>query len=110
MSLCTIDGIQTLEKDEKFIEQFEQQVKKTIEEYQLINSDDKVVVAVSGGKDSTVLLNVLKNLGYDVEAITVDVHIGCYTKKNFENISKFCKKLGVKLYASSFRKSYGHLP
>jgi len=108
MSLCIINETHAVARDEQFIAQFEQTVKDMIEKFVLIEPQDKVVVAVSGGKDSTVLLHVLNKLGYDVEAVTVDVHIGCYTKKNFENITNFCAKLGVKLHASSFRKSYGY--
>jgi len=108
MNLCQIQQIETLSRDETFIASFELAVKKTIAEFKLIEPNDKVLVAVSGGKDSTVLLYVMKKLGYDVEALTIDVHIGCYTKQNFENIKKFCAQLGVKLHAFSFREEYGY--
>lgn len=37
-------------------------VKKTIEKFNLIKDEDKVVVGVSGGPDSICLLNVLHEL------------------------------------------------
>ncbi len=37
-------------------------VKETIKEHKLINDNDKIVVAVSGGADSVALLHVLHTL------------------------------------------------
>jgi tRNA(Ile)-lysidine synthase TilS/MesJ len=87
--------------------QFEQKVKNTIKDYNLIKPKDKVLVACSGGKDSTVVLYLLKKFGYNVEAITIDVAIGSYTKKNLENLRQVCKNLGVKLHEISLRKKFG---
>jgi len=83
-------------------------VKQTIAEYAMISSEDRILVAVSGGKDSTVLLYLLKTFGYDVEAVTVDAHIGCYSEENVKNIKQVCKDLGVKLHVAPFRKNYGN--
>jgi uncharacterized protein (TIGR00269 family) len=85
----------------------EQKVKKTIEKYGLIRKKDKILVACSGGKDSTVILQILKKLGYDVSAITVDALIGNYTKENLKNIKEFCEKQRVKLHIISFRDEFG---
>lgn len=94
--------------DKKFLSDFDMQVKNTIDKFNLINDDDRLFVAVSGGKDSSVLLYILKKLGYKVEAITVDVLIGKYTKKNLENIRIFCKDLEIKLHEISFRDTFGY--
>jgi len=86
---------------------FEQHIQNTIEEYKLFTKKDKVLVACSGGKDSTVTLVVLKKLGYKVEAITVDAHIGCYTKDNLQRLRDVCKEIDVKLYEIPFRERFG---
>jgi uncharacterized protein (TIGR00269 family) len=65
-------------------------------------------VAVSGGKDSTVCLYILKKLGYDIIGVTVDSVIGDYTKQNLENLRKTCKKYKIKLKEISFREEFGH--
>lgn len=94
-------------EDMKFIEGIDRKVRKTIAKYKLLTPEDKIIVAVSGGKDSTVCLHVLKKLGYNVEAVTIDVNIGDYTKKNLSNIKKYCKDNKIKLHILSFKKIFG---
>lgn len=87
---------------------FVQKVKQTIANHNLLSAEDKVIVAVSGGKDSTAILSILKELGYSVEALTIDVIIGKYTKQNLENIRKFCASINVKLHEVSFKTEFGY--
>lgn len=77
-----------------------------IREYDLIRPDDRVLVAVSGGKDSTVLLFKLQEF-FNVEAVTIDPHIPDYTDINLKNISDFCSRLGVKLHVVSLKEKTG---
>ena len=60
----------------QFIKNFEFKVKNTIKKFRLLDKKDKVLVACSGGKDSTVVLYILKKLNYNVEAITIDTGLG----------------------------------
>ncbi|MBD3260016.1 TIGR00269 family protein [Candidatus Woesearchaeota archaeon] len=93
--------------DSKFMRQIEKKVNETIKKYKMFSRKDKIGVAVSGGKDSTVCLHILKKLGYDVEAITVDAVIGDYTKENIKNLKKVCKENDIKLKIVSFRDEFG---
>jgi uncharacterized protein (TIGR00269 family) len=95
-------------KDRKFMDDAEKRIADTIKKFKLFSKDDKVGVAVSGGKDSTVCLYVLKKLGYNIIGITVDAVIGNYTKQNLENLRKTCKKYGIKLEEISFKDEFGH--
>jgi uncharacterized protein (TIGR00269 family) len=94
--------------DTRFIEYFEKKVRSTIRKYGLFTKKNKIGVAVSGGKDSIAVLYVLKKLGYDIEAITIDAHIGCYTEENLKNLKGVCKKYDIKLHEVSFRKEFGY--
>lgn len=50
-----------------------QQVEATITRYDLFRSGKRVAVAASGGKDSTCLLLILRELGYEVDPLVVDM-------------------------------------
>lgn len=92
---------------EAFVKEFEERVKKTITEYKLLKKKDKVIVAASGGKDSTVLLYLLKKLGYAVTALAIDEGIKGYRDKNLDDLKKFCKKEQIHLKIVSFKQAFG---
>jgi uncharacterized protein (TIGR00269 family) len=92
----------------KYILEFERKIVKNIAKLRLFSKKDKILVAASGGKDSTVILYILKKYGYNVEAITVDASISAYSKKNLENVIKFCKENKIKLNILVFRKEFGY--
>ena len=104
---CILELPEHIERDDAFIDRFEARVERTIAKYGLLNSDEKILIAVSGGKDSTALLYLLHKFGYEVEALTVDAKIGCYSAENLKNIKQFCSELGVKLHVVSFRETFG---
>lgn len=84
-----------------FCQYFEQKVKNTIDKYDLLPSE-KVAVAASGGKDSTVLLYILKKFNYDVVALAVDEKIPGYRDKTLDFLRGFCSRQGIKLDISDF--------
>ncbi len=92
----------------RFVSYFENRVKKTIRDYNLFTKKDKILVAVSGGKDSTTILYLLKKLGYNIEAAFVDVKIGKYYELNLKNITEFCKEHNIKLHVFDIRKEIGY--
>ncbi|MBN2112442.1 TIGR00269 family protein [Candidatus Woesearchaeota archaeon] len=93
--------------DKAFVKKIENKVKETIKKYKLFNKGEKILVAASGGKDSTTVLYILKKLGYNIEAVTIDVAMGSYTKNNLKNLTEFCKKEKINLYSMSLREEFG---
>ena len=58
-----------------FIDWFVTMTQRTIEHYRMFTPDDPVLVAVSGGKDSLALWDVLLRLGYRAEGMHIDLGI-----------------------------------
>ena len=87
--------------------QFESRVKQTIKKYNLLKKSDKVLVAVSGGKDSMTVLYLLKKFGYNVSALHINLEMGKWSEMHLNNIKKFCKELKVQLKIYSVRKEFG---
>ncbi|MEK6874810.1 MAG: TIGR00269 family protein [Nanoarchaeota archaeon] len=94
--------------DSDFVYAFEERVKNTIDQFQLLTNTKKILVAASGGKDSTTILYILKKLGYKITALTIDTHIGCYTEQNLTNITKFCEQYDIPLVAKDFYTEFGY--
>ena len=95
-----------------FTHYYERKVFKTIKQYKLIQKGDKIAVAASGGKDSTTLLYLLKNLCKDgrfcsIEAVAIDEGIHAYRDKTLKDLKAFCNKEKIKLHIFSYKKEFG---
>ena len=95
-----------------FIKYFEKKVLKTIRTYNLIEDNDHIGVAVSGGKDSTTLLYLLNKLvknrkDMKLTAIAIDEGIEGYRDKSLEFLNNFCKKNNVNLKIFSYKDNFG---
>jgi uncharacterized protein (TIGR00269 family) len=82
-------------------------VKDFIEQYDLVPSTGKILVAVSGGKDSSVLLYILKKLyPRRVYAATFNNHAPNFNH-HLNNIRKLTSSLNVKLNVISLKEITG---
>jgi uncharacterized protein (TIGR00269 family) len=92
-----------------FLKRFEEKVAATIRDFKLLRKGEKVVVASSGGKDSTATLFLLERLGYNVTALAIDEGIKGYRGKTLSNLKRFCKKSHIPIKIISFKdkSSYG---
>ena len=65
--------------DNKALNEFTGIIRKAVDDYHMIDDNDKVAVGVSGGKDSLLLLLALKHLQsyypkhFELEAITIEL-------------------------------------
>lgn len=90
-----------------FVEYFERKVKRTIERYKLLKPNEKVLVVVSGGKDSAVTAYVLKKLGYNVECLHINLGIGEYSEKSEQYVRKQCEVINAPLHIVRIRELLG---
>lgn len=73
-------------------------VRKAMDDYQMIEENDKIAVGISGGKDSLTLLYALQLLrrfypkSFTIHAFTVDLGFG---NQNFDAIKALCEDLNV---------------
>lgn len=95
-----------------FSESIEAKVRATIAKYGMFNFNDRIAVAVSGGKDSISLLHVLAKMERfrpkaSLVAVTVDEGIRGYRDEAKKIAEAQCKKLGVAHHVVSFKELYG---
>ncbi len=88
------------------VKKIENNVKKTLKKVGL-SKKDKILVAFSGGKDSTLVGYLLKKFGYNIEGIHIDLKIGDYSNKCLEAVKRFCDGLGVKLHVYDVKGEMG---
>lgn len=94
-----------------FIKYFEKKVFKTISKYNLIEKNDKIAVAISGGKDSLTLLYLLNKIAstrknIELFALLINEGIHNYRNKTIKDAKKFCKGYKIELKIYSYKKEF----
>jgi uncharacterized protein (TIGR00269 family) len=72
-----------------FLFYFQRQVERAIEKERMIAPGESVLVAVSGGKDSLALWDVLVGLGYSTTGLHLSLGIGEYSDASTERTAAF---------------------
>jgi len=96
-----------------FEKSIEKAINRTISKYKMLNPHDKIIVALSGGKDSiTLLYNLKKNQeklyrSNPLIALTIDEGIKGYRDKSVKFAIDFCKNFGIEHEIISFKDKIG---
>lgn len=95
-----------------FAESIEAKVRATIAKYGMFSFDNRIAVAVSGGKDSISLLHILSKMERahpkaSLVAVTVDEGIKGYRDEALAIAAANCKTLGIAHHVVSFKELYG---
>lgn len=100
MGLCKDDFLQWLPE----------QMQKHIEKQKMFTPEEKILVAVSGGKDSLALWDMLNRLGYQADglyiALGIDEGIG-YSAESQRLTEKFANARDLNLHVVNIAEDYG---
>lgn len=80
-----------------FIFFFQRQVERAIEKEKMFTRDEPVLVAVSGGKDSLALWEVLDGLGFRTTGLHLSLGIGTYSDVSTTRTAEFATARGLPL-------------
>ena len=92
---------------ECFTRHCREQVRRAIEDHDMIHEGDRVLVAVSGGKDSLGLWQLLRELGYQADGLYVGLGIGDYSDRSGEFARAFAKRHDWPLLEIDLLDTYG---
>ena len=94
-----------------FIESVEKKAIKTVRKEKLLDKGDKVLVALSGGKDSVTTLEILNTFRemhiIDLCAVTVDEGIDNYRQDGVDIAIRHAERLGIEHKVASLKDEYG---
>ena len=84
------------------------QVAKAISDHKMLAAGDRVLVAVSGGKDSLALWDILTDLGYEADGIYVGLGIGDYSDASLTRTKQFAAQRDFNLQIVNLDDKYGY--
>ncbi|GFN23594.1 MAG: TIGR00269 family protein [Thermoanaerobacteraceae bacterium] len=90
-----------------FQDYFLKRVQHNIRAYKMFSPGDRVLLVVSGGKDSLSLWDALIRLGYQVTALYIDLGIEGYSQRSGDKCREFAAKNGTSLGTISVKEVWG---
>ena len=95
---------------EHYVEWIPEQTERFIKKYEMFSHRDKILVAVSGGKDSLSLWDILVRLGYQADGLYLGLGIDGgvnYSHESQRLAEKFADEHSLKLHVVDIEKEYG---
>lgn len=90
-----------------FLKHCHDQVARAIDDFSMFGPDDRILVAVSGGKDSLALWDILLDLGYQVDGLYLGLGIGDYSQSSASYARDYATRRGVTLVEVDIAAEYG---
>ncbi len=95
------------------LKSIEARVRTTIAKYEMLEKNDRIMVAISGGKDSVTLLHILTKIERDypqanILAVTIDEGIDGYRDDAIKIAEENCSKFGIEHITASFKEKYDY--
>ena len=90
-----------------FFHHVQEQVRRTVHDFRMIAPAERVLVAVSGGKDSLALWDLLLDLGYEADGLYLGLGIGEYSDESGRYARRFAEARGARLVEIDLPADYG---
>lgn len=90
-----------------FLQHVIRQVERTISEFNMFEHRERLLLGVSGGKDSLALWDILIGLGYSVDGVYLHLGIGDYSSESLRLSRLFAKERGLRLDVADLPREYG---
>ncbi|MQF70243.1 adenine nucleotide alpha hydrolase family protein [SAR202 cluster bacterium AD-804-J14_MRT_500m] len=90
-----------------YVEFFRHQVSRNIKRLRMFGHTNQILIAVSGGKDSLALWDVLLENGYQAVGLHIHLGIGDYSRRSAEKTHEFADKRGAKLLETDVEQEFG---
>jgi uncharacterized protein (TIGR00269 family) len=84
------------------------QMAKAIDDFDMFSTDDRILVAVSGGKDSLAVWDMLVEAGYQADGLYIGLGIGDYSDDSGGYVRRFAHERGLTLLTIDLRHDYGY--
>lgn len=96
---------------EHFFDHMHRQVERTIDDHAMFDRADRLVLGVSGGKDSLALWDILTDLGYAVDGVYIELGIGGeagYSSESRQLAEQYAKNRDLNLRVIELEAEYGY--
>jgi len=90
-----------------FLHHCREQVRRSIDKHRMIAPDERVLVAISGGKDSLALWDILLDLDYDVDGVYLGLGIDDYSRESQSFAERYADSRGAKLHIVDIPTEHG---
>jgi uncharacterized protein (TIGR00269 family) len=90
-----------------FVRHCHEQVRRAIDGFDMIHPGERVLIAVSGGKDSLGAWEILNDLGYETDGLYLGLGIGDYSDSSGTYTRDFATARGLKLIEIDIPAEFG---
>jgi uncharacterized protein (TIGR00269 family) len=91
-----------------FLHHCDEQVRRAIHSHTMLSPGERVLVAVSGGKDSLALWDILVRLGYEADGLYLGLGIGEYSDESGVYARKQAQAIGRPLIEIDLARDYDY--
>ena len=90
-----------------FLRHCQEQVRRAISSHRMMGHSEKVLVAISGGKDSLAVWDILIELGYSADGVYLGLGIGDYSDTSRDYAQRYADARGVRLRVVDIPAEHG---